>query len=172
MAQASQALQSAQQSLQQAGQGTKMAQGQQSATDAEMGQEMGQSGQQGQSAGQGQGNGKNGSQSAGSQGGQKSSGKGAGMGGPGIGAGGHAGAQQPLPTPKHDVLVPGIKDPKGKQLSKVYMGTPDPNADRAAYYTVVPEKTRAAEASLGREDIPAGYKSAVKTYFESIQPGK
>ena len=46
-------------------------------------------------------------------------GKGGGLGNPGIGFGGHVGAQQPLPGPKHEVMVPGMKDPKGKSYRGV-----------------------------------------------------
>jgi hypothetical protein len=162
-------LQSAQQSLQQAGQQT--AQGQQEATEAEMGQEFGQSGQQGQQGQQGQSgqSGRSGGSSQ-SQSGSPSSGRGGGLGGPGIGQGGRVGPQQPLPGNKKDNLVKGQQDPRGKKLSRSYMGTPDPTQDRAAYYSVVPDKLKAAESSLNREDIPAGYKKQVKEYFESIQP--
>ena len=50
------------------------------------------------------------------------------------------------------------------------MGTPDPTQDKAAYYSVVPDRVRAAESTLNREEIPTGYKKQVKDYFESIQP--
>lgn len=173
MQQASQSLQSAQQSLQQAGQ--QMAQNGQQAesSDKEMGAEFrpGQ-GQKagGQQAGQGKG-GKSGSQGTSGQSGKKAGqGSGAGMGGPGRGQGGNAGRQQPVPGQKHDLLVPGTRDPKGQQLSRSFMGTPDPTQDRAAYYSIVPDKVRAAESSLNREEIPTGYKDQVKTYFESISP--
>jgi len=173
MQQASQSLQSAQQSLQQAGQ--QMAQNGQQAesSDKEMGAEFrpgqGQNGA-GQQPGQGKG-GKSGSQGTSGQSGKKAGqGSGAGMGGPGRGMGGNAGRQQPVPGQKHDVLVPGTRDPKGQQLSRSFMGTPDPTQDRAAYYSIVPDKVRAAESSLNREEIPTGYKDQVKTYFESISP--
>jgi hypothetical protein len=50
------------------------------------------------------------------------------------------------------------------------MGTPDPTKDEAAYYSIVPDKVRAAEASLNREDIPTRYKDPVRQYFQAIQP--
>lgn len=132
-----------------------------------------QSGSQGQGK-QGEGQ-QGGAKSAGGQpNGGKGSGKSAsngGMGKPGTGGvGGKVGAQQPLPGAKKDSLVQGAEDPNGQKLSRHYKGTPDPVKDRAAYYQVVPEKTRAAEASLNREEIPTGYKKQVKDYFEAIQP--
>jgi hypothetical protein len=193
----SEALKSAQQSLQQAGQQSaqngqngqkgqngeesQSGSGQQDASDQEWGKEFGQgegqSGQSGQSgqpgAQQGGKGGKSGQASQGSQGksGQgQGKGAGPGMGGPGIGMGGHAGAQQPLPGAKKDRLVPGSVNSKGQQLTRTYMGTPDPTQDRAAYYSIVPDKLKAAEASLNREEIPTAYKSQVRRYFDSIQP--
>lgn len=169
----SKALQSAQQSLQQAGQ-QQAGNGQNEASQEEMGQEFGQGGRQGQQGqqGRGQGQGQQASQGAGSKGGQRGSrsASGTGMGGPGRGVGGNAGAQQPLPGKKRDVLVSGTVDSRGKQLSRTYRGTPDPNKDRAAYYSIVPEKVRAAETALNREDIPTPVKKPVQRYFESIQP--
>jgi hypothetical protein len=174
MQKAAESLQSAQQALQQAGQGEQSAQnkeGDQNASDAEMGEEFrpGGGSKSGQQAG-GQGQGKKSGSGQSASGGKPGSGSGAGMGGPGRGQGGNAGKQQPLPGQKKDVLVQGMRDPRGRQLSKSYMGTPDPKQDRAAYYDIVPEKIRAQESTLNREEIPAGYKSAVKQYFESIQP--
>jgi hypothetical protein len=157
-----QALQSAQQSLQQAGQQQASGkQGQQEASEAEMGQEMGQ--QSGQSGSQGQGG-----QSQGDKGSQRN--PGSGMGKAGIGVGGHAGAQQPLPGVKKDSLVRGSVNDKGEKMSRSYRGTPDPTKDRAAYYSMVPDRIKAQEASLNREEIPTGYKKAVRDYFDSIQP--
>jgi hypothetical protein len=174
----SQALQSAQQSLQQAGQqsaqnGGGKKQDQEESSDSEMGQEFGS--KSGGSPGQ-----KSGSQSSsssqqmsqgGSPNGNRSNnrGKGGGMGNPGQGQGGNVGPQQPLPGPKKDELVKGTLDPHGKKLSRSYMGTPDPTHDRAAYYQIVPDRARAAEASLNSEEIPVGQKDQVKRYFQSIQ---
>ncbi|MFN3651752.1 MAG: hypothetical protein ACK47B_19425 [Armatimonadota bacterium] len=179
MQELSKSLQSAQKSLQQAG------------------LQSAKNGQQGGQQGQGQGQGKNGEsgasdeewgkefrpggsqQAKGSasgrggqkpQGGKQGSGSGQGMQGAGRGAGGSAGPQQPLPGSKKDSLITPMVNEKGDKLTRSYMGTPDPTQDRAAYYSVVPQKTRAAEASLNREEIPAGYKKQVKEYFESIQP--
>ena len=181
----SQALQSAQQSLQQAGQQQAQA-GEKDASESEMGQEFGQGVQQGQGQ-QGQGQGGQGQQAQGGQGGQGqqsqsgqggggkqmasgSRSSGGGMGNAGIGQGGNAGAQQPLPGKKREVLVAGTVNKNGKQLSRTYMGTPDPTKDRAAYYSIVPDRVKAAEASLNREDIPTPIKKPVQKYFESIQP--
>lgn len=167
MEQMSQALQSAQQSLQNAGQQSAK---KDEASDEEMGQEPGQGGQSGQSGQQGKSG-----QQGGQQGGQSGSGrggrsKGAGLGRPGLGVGGSVGPQQPLPGVKKDELVRGSVNPKGEHLSRSYMGTPDPTKDRAAYYQVVPERVRAAEASLNREEIPAGHRDQVRKYFDSIRP--
>jgi hypothetical protein len=172
MEQMSQALQSAQQSLQNAGQQSAQKK-QDEASEEEMGQEPGQGGQSGQS-GQGGQQGKSGQQ-GGQQAGQSGGGrggrsKGAGLGGPGLGVGGSVGPQQPLPGVKKDELVRGSVNPKGEHLSRSYMGTPDPTKDRAAYYQVVPERVRAAEASLNREEIPAGHRDQVRKYFDSIRP--
>jgi hypothetical protein len=163
----SESLQSAQQSLQQAGQQTAQngqGQGQQSeASESEMGQEFKQ-GQSGQSGGQsGSKNGQDTNQKGSTQN------RGSGRGGPGIGVGGNVGPQQPLPGVKKDELVKGIQDPRGKKLQRTYMGTPDPTKDRAAYYSIVPDKVRAAESTLNNEEIPVGYKNQVKEYFNSIQ---
>jgi hypothetical protein len=174
MKQMSEALQSAQQSLQNAGQQTAQGQqgqkGQNESSEEEMGQEFGSSQQQ---SGQGQksGQGKSGQQSgqSGQSGGR--GGRGAGLGGPGQGVGGRVGPQQPLPGVKKDQLVRGNVNPRGEHMSRSYMGTPDPTKDRAAYYQVVPERVRAAEASLNREEIPAGHRDQVRRYFESISPG-
>jgi hypothetical protein len=168
----SEALQSAQQSLQQAGQQAQNGESNE-ASEGEMGQEFGQSqsqgqGGQGQQSGQGQGQTKNGGQGKGNKSQNRQSG--GGMGGAGIGQGGHAGAQQPLPGQKREVLVPGTVNPHGKQLSRTYYGTPDPTKDKAAYYSLVPEKVKAQEASLNREDIPTAVKKPVQRYFDSIQP--
>ena len=167
MQEMTEALQSAQESLQQAGQQSAQNDQEGEATEDEMGKEFkpggaSQGGQQGQQAGQ----------KAGGQkpGGQPNPGSGGGMGGPGRGAGGSAGPQQPLPGVKQDKLIKGMEDARGKKLSKGYMGTPDPSQDRAAYYSIVPEKVRAAEASLTREESPAGHKKAVRDYFDAIQP--
>ncbi len=168
-----------QQAGQQMAQGQGQGKSQDDASDEAMGQgfSSGQSGGQSgsQSAGQngqgqsGQGqSGGNGGKSG--QGGQPASGSGAGMGGPGRGAGGRAGPQQPLAGVKKDTYVPGMVDPRGKKLSRSFMGTPDPTQDRAAYYQVVPERIRAAEASLNREEIPTSYRKQVRDYFEAIQP--
>jgi hypothetical protein len=164
-----QSLQSAQQSLQQAGQ--QAAQGQQGqqgqagqqgeASQAEMGQEFGQ----GQSASSSS---SSSSSDPGKQG--QATARGSGRGNPGMGVGGNVGAQQPLPGVKQDKLVKGMQDPNGQKLSRTYMGTPDPTQDKAAYYSIVPDKLKASEATLNREDIPAGYKKQVRDYFESIQP--
>jgi hypothetical protein len=160
----SESLQSAQQSLQQAGQQTAQngqGQGQQGeASEAEMGQEF----KQGQSGGQsGNKNGQDSNQKGSTQN------RGSGRGGPGIGVGGNVGPQQPLPGVKKDELVKGVPDPRGKKLQRTYMGTPDPTKDRAAYYSIVPDKVRAAESTLNNEEIPVGYKNQVKEYFNSIQ---
>lgn len=153
-----QALQSAQQSLQQAGQQTAQGgQGQPEATESEMGKEFKPGGQPSPEGG-GQPNGS-----------QSQPGSGGGMGNAGIGRGGRAGPQQPLPGVKKERLVKGALDPRGQRLSRSYMGTPDPTRDRAAYYSIVPDKVRAAESALNREDIPAGYKKTVRDYFDSIQ---
>ena len=163
-------LQSAQQSLQEAGQQT--AQGQQG--------QQGQAGQQGEASqaemgqefGQGQAVSSSSGSNSGSDPGQRgqATSRGSGRGSPGIGVGGNVGAQQPLPGVKQDKLVKGMQDPKGQNLSRSYMGTPDPTQDKAAYYSIVPEKLKASEATLNREDIPTGYKKQVRDYFESIQP--
>jgi hypothetical protein len=92
------------------------------------------------------------------------------MGGPGMGVGGRVGPQQPLPGVKKDQLVRGSVNPRGEHMSRSYMGTPDPTKDRAAYYQVVPERVRAAEASLNREEIPAGHRDQVRRYFQAISP--
>lgn len=183
MKQMAESLQSAQQSLQQAGQKSASGQqGEQEASDAEMGKEFqpgrqgsgqqGQQGQQGQASGNkggGQGQSKQGGSSG--QGSQaSSSGNGGALGGPGRGAGGSVGPQQPLPGVKRDVLWRGTDNPNGKRNTKSYMGTPDPTQDKAAYYSVVPERVKAAEASLNREEIPTGHKKQVRDYFDSIQP--
>lgn len=86
------------------------------------------------------------------------------------GVSGRVGGMQPLPGKKKDQLVRGTVNDKGKKLQRTYMGTPDPTQDRAAYYSVVPDKVKAQEASLNKEDIPTGYKKAVRDYFNSIQP--
>lgn len=178
----SKALQSAQQSLSQAGQQQQAKAGQNESSESEMGQEMGQGkqgqsgqqGQQGQGGQQGKG-GQAGSQGQGQGKGQQNGGQGqtkgsgGGMGKPGRGIGGNAGAQQPLPGQKKEVLIPGTPDSHGKQLSRSYMGTPDPTKDRQAYYSIVPEKVKAAEASLNKEDIPTPVKKPVQKYFDSIQ---
>jgi len=170
MDQMSQALQSAQQSLQNAGQQSAQKQGE--ASGEEMGQEFGQGGQSGQGGQQGNKSGQQGGQQGGKSGnGRGGRSKGGGLGGPGIGAGGSVGPQQPLPGVKKDQLVRGSVNPKGEHLSRSYMGTPDPTKDRAAYYQVVPDRVRAAEASLDREEIPAGHRDQVRKYFNSIQPG-
>lgn len=159
--QASQALKSAQQALAQAGQGGEP-QGGGGASSAEMGQEFKPSGQSASGTGGGNNSGPPGRPAPGS---------GGGMGGPGRGMGGNAGAQQPLPGKKRDVLVRGVDDPKGQRLQRTYTGAPDPNQDRAAYFTIVPERARAAEAALDREEIPAPFKKGVRDYFTGIQRG-
>lgn len=170
MEQMSQALQSAQQSLQNAGQ--QSAQKKDEASSEEMGEEFGQGGKSGQSGQQGQGgkSGQQGGQQGGQSGGRGGRTPGTGLGGPGRGVGGSVGPQQPLPGVKQDELVRGRVNPKGEHLSRSYMGTPDPTKDRAAYYQVVPERVRAAEASLNREEIPAGHREQVRKYFDSIRP--
>ena len=154
MQQMAQALQSAQQSLQQAGQ--QQASGQKGeASEAQMGKEPGQgSGQPGAQQGQAQGSRNGGKQSSPSTG----------------GFAGSAGAQQPLPGKKKDSLVRAAVNDKGEKLSRSYMGTPDPTKDKAAYYSMVPDRIKAQEASLNKEEIPTGYKKQVRDYFESIQP--
>jgi hypothetical protein len=92
------------------------------------------------------------------------------MGGPGIGQGGGVGPQDPLPGKKKDQLVNGKQDPNGQRLTRSYRGTPDPTRDKGAYYSIVPERVKAAEASLNREEIPTAVKRPVQRYFESIQP--
>lgn len=157
----SQALQSAQQSIQNAGQqGDKGEKGggKAEASESEMGEEFQAGGQPQPGDGEPKGN-KSQNQAAGS-----------GMGNAGRGAGGSAGPQQPLPGPKKNQLVKGMLDPRGKRLQRSYKGTPDPTQDRAAYYSVVPDKVKAAEASLNREEIPTGYKKQVRDYFDAIQP--
>lgn len=164
MQQMARALQSAQQSLQNAGQQqaqSQSGQGKQEATRAEMGQEFGQSSQASGGARQG-------GQSAGSKSSSRT--PGSGMGKAGIGAGGHAGPQQPLPGVKKDRLVQGVVNDRGEKLSRSYKGVPDPTKDRAAYYSIVPERIRAAESTLNKEEIPTGYRKQVRDYFESIQP--
>jgi len=166
-----QALQSAQKSLQNAGQEQA---GQSESTEEEMGQEFRpggsqSSGKQG-SQGQGQGAGSGSQPGKGRRSGSTpGSGTGQGMGGPGIGAGGGAGTQQPLPGVKQDKLFRGTENPNGRKLSRSFKGLPDPTQDKAAYYQVNGEARRAAEASMNREPIPSGYQKAVKTYFEQIQ---
>jgi hypothetical protein len=71
---------------------------------------------------------------------------------------------------KKDTLVKGMDDPRGKKISRSYMGTPDPSQDKAAYYEVVPERIKAAEASLNREEIPLSHQKQVRDYYDSIQP--
>jgi len=160
MQQLSDALQSAQQSLQQAGQQTAQGEsGEAEATEAEMGQEFGASGDGGQSDSSSQPSDRSRNRS-----------RGGGMGRAGRGSGGHAGAQQPLPGAKKDALVRGRVNDRGQKLVRSYRGTPDPTQDRAAYYAIVPDRLRAAESSLNREEIPRGYKKQVKDYFEAIQP--
>ncbi len=161
--QLSQALQSAQQSLQRAGQKSAQSGQQGEASPSEMGEEF-QPGQSGspQSTGGQQG----GKPTNGQQGSRRAQGSQGGRGG----FGGSAGAQQPLPGVKANKLAPYQVDEKGRKLTRSYMGTPDPTQDRAAYYSVAPESRRAAEASLGREDIPNGYKKQVRDYFDAIQP--
>ena len=173
----SQALQSSQQAMQQAGQKTeKQASSEDGeATESEFGKEF-KAGESGDKQGEGEGQkpgGKNGKKPGGQGGSQASTspGSGKGMGGPGRGAGGSAGAQQPLPGAKKDTLLP-YQMGKGDKLTRSYRGTPDPNRDRAAYVEIVPERTRAAESSLNREDIPVGHRKQVRDYFNSIQPGK
>jgi hypothetical protein len=172
----SQSLQSAQQSLQQAGQQT--AQGGQGGQKGQSGQ-GGQAGQQGESTEQEMGKEPGSQQSSSSQQSGSSKGQGSsqnasrsggrGSSGPPMGYGGKVGAQQPLPGVKKDELVKGSVNDKGQKLTRTYMGTPDPTQDKAAYYSVVPERVKAAESSLNREDIPAGYKKQVRDYFDSIQ---
>jgi hypothetical protein len=158
MREMSEALQSAQQSLQQAGQPSAQGGDPSEASESEMGEEY----QPGNSGSQ---------QAGGSSGsGRPGSGNGGGLGGPGIGQGGSVGAQQPLPGVKKDSLVKPMVNERGQKMQRTYKGTPDPTQDRAAYYEVAPESRRAAEASLNREEIPAGYKKQVRDYFESIQP--
>lgn len=166
--------------MQQAGQKQdQQAQGDQGdSSEEEMGKEFGQGQGQGQkqsSSQSGQGQGQGGKAGQGGKTGQgagqsASSGSGGGMGGPGRGAGGSAGPQQPLPGQKKDTLAP-YQVGQGKKLTRSYKGTPDPNRDRAAYVEIVPEKIRAAESSLNREEIPAGHRKAVRDYFDAIQPG-
>jgi hypothetical protein len=95
---------------------------------------------------------------------------GGGLGNAGIGQGGHVGPQQPLPGVKKDELVRGTVNEKGDKLTKSYKGLPDATKDKAAYYQVMSDNKKAAEASLNKEEIPAGYKEQVKQYFNSIQP--
>lgn len=184
----SQTLQAAQQSLQNAGQ--QSAQNQQEPKDKQDQQsQQTQQSQQGQqeksgsaqektgegpgSSGQqtAQGSGQNG-QAAGSQGG-KAMGAGSGA-GPGVGGSrnGRVPGQPvtPLPRVKQDQLIRGDVNRRGTHTSRSFMGTPDPTKDQAAYYQVVPERVRAAEASLNREEIPAGHREQVRRYFESISP--
>ena len=67
-------------------------------------------------------------------------------------------------------MIKGTVNERGQQLSRTAVGTPDPTRDRAAYFSVVPDRARAAEASLNREEIPAGHKKTVRDYFRSIAP--
>jgi hypothetical protein len=167
----SESLQSAQQSLQNAGQ--QSAEGEKEPSEEEMGEEFGQGQKPGQGQGQGQGQAQGQSQAQGGKSGSSRgsrSASGTGLGGPGRGAGGNVGPQQPLPGVKKDQLVRGSVNPKGQHMTRSYMGTPDPTRDRAAYYQVVPERVRAAEASLNREEIPAGHRDQVRRYFDSISP--
>ncbi len=184
MKQMSQALRSAQQSLSQAGQQTaqgarKGQQGQQgqqgseqnSATEAEMGKEFGKGEQEGaQKSGQQSASAASSKTGASQNNRSSRAGSGGGLGNAGIGRGGHVGPQQPLPGHKKDELVKGSVNDRGQKLTRTYMGTPDPTQDKAAYYSVVPDRVRAAESTLNREDIPASYKNQVKEYFNSIQP--
>jgi hypothetical protein len=40
------------------------------------------------------------------------------------------------------------------------------------YYEVYSQYAPAAESAMNREDIPAGYKKQVRTYFDALKPGK
>jgi hypothetical protein len=159
-----QALSSAQQSLQRAGQEPGE---QDESSEAAMGREPGSGSKPGQGNGQLSAGGPARSSDSAQNG--RSRARGSGRGGPGIGYGGNIEDQQPLPGAKRDLLVKGNVDPRGKKLTRSYKDTPDPVKDRAAYYEVVPDKVRAAEASLNREEIPAGYKRQVRDYFEAIR---
>ena len=178
-----QALQSAQQSLSQAGPNT--AQGKEP-SDEEWGKQpgegqQGQPGQQGQQGQQGQGQGQ-GQQGQGQQGQgqgqgqpgqsgqQASSGNGQGMGGPGRGQGGSAGKQDPLAVRKKDHLIKGQVNQRGQQLSRKYKDNPDLNPSSAAYVQAYPEFKKAAESAMQREEIPLAHRKQVRDYFDAITP--
>jgi hypothetical protein len=94
---------------------------------------------------------------------------GSGMGRPGMGNGGHGGAQEPLDGAKRDTLAPGQVDPKGQHTSTPYHDLPDWTPGGADRYRVSPEFRRRTEAALRREEIPATHREQVKNYFDAIR---
>ena len=114
---------------------------------------------QGGKGGKGKGKGKNGKGNGG-------------MGGPGRGRGGEVGD---LPAPNVDFepsKIKGMQD-KAKPLGLFFTrGAGKKGKSKVKAVEVVREFRQAAEDALTKERIPAGYKSYIRQYFNTIEPEK
>jgi len=69
-----------------------------------------------------------------------------------------------------DTQIHGKRGDTGKTYSTIIRSAPEKQAARAPYYQVYQDYEAAAEEALTREDIPRGYKTYVREYFDALRP--
>ncbi len=83
---------------------------------------------------------------------------------------------QSIYAPEHidvttqDTRVKGQRTEQGKTYTTIVRSAPEKQPAFAPYYEVYQDYEAAAEDALSREDIPRGYKTYVRDYFDSLQP--
>lgn len=101
-----------------------------------------------------------------------------GQGGKGKGSGTGDGGQGSGPPPEgtdegktQETRVSGKIDARGKAIASMYiLGIPEAGPASAEYKDVMRTFERKVRDSLGKEEIPLGYREAIKNYFESVCP--
>jgi hypothetical protein len=69
-----------------------------------------------------------------------------------------------------DTQVRGQMNEEGKTYTTIIRSAPEKQEATAPYYEVYEDYEAAAEEALTREDIPRGYKTYVRDYFDSLRP--
>ncbi len=162
---------------QQPGQSDAGGEGQQGAQQEGQGQGQGQ--QQGQGQGQGQGEGQG--QGQGQQGQGQGQGdwkqgdpnqQGQGSGGPGQGQGGEPPDAGLIDVDFTDEMIHGQKN-KGEILAVIEVDAPAVRGESSVkYHQIYDTQAQKAADSMRQNEIPLGYRNAVKDYFEAINPNR
>jgi hypothetical protein len=69
-----------------------------------------------------------------------------------------------------DTKIRGQMGRDGKTYTTIVRSAPEKQDASAPYYEVYEDYEAAAEEALTREDIPRGYKTYVRDYFDSLRP--